>query len=319
MNTETPKPSGFVRLGIIAVVIYIGYLVYSSFEKSPEPYVITSGIIILLTMLILLVLSESFSSISFGSILRLKRDIVKTEKEKDEAKSEVRELRASLLTMATTVHQSQVTTNISGLDFATLRKALGVVEASPEEKAKAKEPEEEKEEEEKASTAPRPSPRVDFEARRKYQRNIEEVLFQRFSAKYGISLLDVRREVKVESGLEMSDPIIDRPFVYDGYVKFANKEYFIEVGSFSNSNMSLLMADRLYVAIAKVFFYRQIKKVDAELVLLFPILPGGAEEPRRDPVARLLQMFQPAISNNLFRMEGYSFTEQEIEETRNKK
>jgi hypothetical protein len=316
MNEQKSSPNYFVRIGIIAVVLYICYLVCSSFLLGPDPHVITNGIIVLLTMIILLVLAESFNSISFGSILGLKRDVQKAEDEKQEAKSEVRELRTTLLSMATNVHQSQVTTNISGLDVPTLRRVLGIAEASPEDKAKSKDVEEEK----SAPLSPTPdvTQKVDYEAGRKLRARLENELFERFSSKYNIPGLEIRREVKIESGLEISDPIMDRPIIYDGYVRSSGKEYFIEVSTSSSLGMSGVMADRLYVALAKVLFYRQIKKVDAELVFIYSILPDTVELQGRTPVTRILQWFQPAISNGLLRAEGFTFSQEEVDALKKK-
>jgi hypothetical protein len=313
MNDDISKPNYFVRVGIVVVVVYIAGLVVASFRHGQSPFEITSGIIALVTMLILLVLAEGFNSISFGSILRLKREVAKAEEEKKEAKVEVRELRSSLLTLATNVQQSQVTTNISGMDVATLRRVLGVVEATPEEKEKEKEAEEEKPTLQAAAPA-RPVYATDFEARRRLRKNVEDELFLRFSAKYGIPLTEIRREVKFEAGLEIIDPIMNRTIIYDGYVRSASKEYFLHVGPLTGMSISLMISDRLYVPLAKVFFYRQLKKVDAEMVLLYPILPLSPEEQKRDAIPRILQWFQPAISNNLLRVEGFSFTEKEFEE-----
>jgi hypothetical protein len=131
-----------------------------------------------------------------------------------------------LLTLATTIHQSQVTTNISGLDIAALKKALGVVEATPEEI-----------EEEKAETAPspatfdKPEEKVEsvedsWEFRRQLRKVLQDDLMRRFAEKYKIPLLELRRDVKFESGLENHDPIMSRTLIYQGYVKTDQKEYF---------------------------------------------------------------------------------------------
>lgn len=314
MSEDNLKPNYFVRVGITTIVLFIGCLVALSFRRGPSPFEITSGVIALLTMLILLVLAESFNSISLGSLLRLKRDVAKAEEEKKEAKTEVKELRASLLNLATNVHQSQVTTNISGMDVATLRKMLGVVEATPEEKEKEKEPDEERLAPAHGSAQARAALAPDFEARRRLRKKAEDELFLRFSSKYGIPLSEIRREVKFEGGLEMIDPIMNRNIIYDGYVRSATKEYFLEVGPFAGMNASVMASDRLYVLLAKVFFYRQLKKVEAEVVLLYPIFPVSPDEQRTDVIPRILQWFQPAVANNLLRVEGFAFTEKEYEE-----
>ena len=76
----------------------------------------------------------------------------------------------------------------------------------------------------------------------------------------------------------------------------------------------MIRADRLYVALAKVLFYKQVKKVDAELVFLEVLLPedNGDRYPSRSRT-RLLEWFQPAIASSLLRVETWIFTLEEIE------
>lgn len=314
MDNESPKPNWFVRSCIIAFLAFLAALAALSFRYGSIPFEVTSGILLVLVLMAVALLAESFNSISVGSLLRLRRDVVKAESEKKEAKEEVRELRSSLLTLATTFHQSQVTNNISGLDVVTLRKALGVVEATPEEI-----------EEEKADS-PQPtiasSPDVEkeddedtWEFRRELQKVIFEDMVRRFSEKYKIPQLEIRRDVKLESGIENPDPIMSRTLVYHAYVKTDLKEYFLEIGPIRlrPSIISIGVEDRLYVKLARIFFYKQIKKTEAELVYLHAVLPEAVgARPVRSSFSRIADLFQPAIANNLLRLEALAITEDEL-------
>ena len=306
MQPERTAANWYTRICIVVFLVFLGGLVYCSFSFGSPPYQITTSILFTLSLMAVSILADSFSSISFGTIFHLKKEVARAEVEKKEARDETRELRSSLVTLATTMHQSQVTTNISGLDIATLRRALGVVEASPEEKERA-------EEDVKEATAQdelppsRTSPPMEetWEFRRAFREVLEDELFRRFVDKYKVPPLELRREVRFDSGLENIDPIMSRNIIYDGYVHTDQKEYFIRASPLW-VGPSMMYADRLYVALAKVLFYRQVKKVDAELVFLDAALPEniGRGDPKRSR-ERLLEWFQPAIAGGLLRVETF--------------
>lgn len=315
MNTDSKTTNWYTRICVIVFLLFLGGLVYWSFRFGTPQYQITASILLALSLMAVAILADSFSSISFGTIFQLKKDITKAETEKKEAKDEVRELRSSLVNLAMNVHQSQVTTNISGMDIATLRRVLGVVEASPEEKKTA---EDEVSDNTKHETLAMQSesrrPDDSYEFRRALRDVIENDLFRRFLEKYKVPPLELRREVRFDSGLENIDPIMNRNIIYDGYVRTDQKEYFIEASPLPFGS-SIMHADRLYVALAKVLFYKQVKKVDAELVYLDVLLPEEAgEKSSARSRARLLEWFQPAIAGSLLRVETCSLSVEEFKE-----
>ena len=124
--------------------------------------------------------------------------------------------------------------------------------------------------------------------------------------------LELRREVRFDAGIENVDPIMNRTLIYDGYVRTDQKEYFIQVSPIS-SGPSSMFADRLYVALARVLFYRQVKKVDAELVYLDVAFPEDSDERfSRRSRNRLMEWFQPAVASSLLRVELCSLTSEEF-------
>lgn len=313
MSTDNPKANLYTRICVVLFLLFLGALVYWSFRFGAPQYQITASILMALSLMAVAILADSFSSISFGTIFQLKKEITRAETEKKEAKDEARELRASLVMLATNVNQSQVTTNISGMDISTLRRVLGVVEASPEDKKKAEEdvPDRARGETEEVPAGPQDVEQT-YEFRRALRGVIETELFRRFIEKYKVPPLELRREVRFDAGLENIDPIMNRNIIYDGYVRTDQKEYFIEAAPIISGSI-VMYADRLYVALAKVLFYRQVKKVDAELVYLnvqFPEDAGDRYVGR--PMGRLLEWFQPAIAGGLLRVETSSLTSAEF-------
>jgi len=313
MSTDSKSTNWYTRICVIVFLLFLGGLVYWSFRFGTPQYQITASILLALSLMAVAILADSFSSISFGTIFQLRKDVAKAETEKKEAKDEARELRTSLVNLAMNVHQSQVTTNISGMDIATLRRVLGVVEASPEEKKTAEdEVSDSTKHEIEAEQSESRNSDDSYEFRRALREVIETDLFRRFLDKYKVPPLELRREVRFDAGLENIDPIMNRNIIYDGYVRTDQKEYFIKTSPLP-LGPSMMNADRLYVALAKVLFYKQVKKVDAELVYLDVLLPEEAgERSSTRSRARLLEWFQPAIAGSLLRVETCSLSSEEF-------
>lgn len=317
MQQEKESTSNsFVRWLSVVFLVLLALLVAGSFLRSAQPFVISHGIIIVLFLMAVVVLSEAFHSLSLGQLLTLSRQVKAAEKEKESLRKDNTDLRNSLITLASNVSQSQVTTNINGLDLLLLRKALGVVPASKEDDD---EEEEERESvaqcptEELAShpVAPSQEQRDDWVLRRKIHSEIERLLLEKFAAKYGLSTLEIQKEVQFGAGIESIDPIMERRIIYDGYIKTPQKEYFIEINA-NGGSFHPGRSDRLYVMLAKVLFYRQAKQVEAELVLLLPLLPDESQAYQYAwRSTRSLEWFQPAISNGLLRVESFPVNKDE--------
>jgi hypothetical protein len=88
MSDQPERPNWFVRSCIIAFLIFLGVIVACSFKFGPVPFGITAGLLSVLGLMVVALLAESFNSISFGSLLRLRRDRAKVETEKKEAKED---------------------------------------------------------------------------------------------------------------------------------------------------------------------------------------------------------------------------------------
>lgn len=306
MEEKTESPNWFVRILSLLFLVLLSGLAVASFVFTEPKFGISSGILSVIGIMTVLILAEAFHTLSVGKLLTLSRQVKDGEKEKGELKKDNADLRASLINLATNVHQSQVTTNISGADLPLLRQALGVIPT-----AQSKE-EEEAEERENRVARPAIAEREDWEARRRLHERLDEILLQKFLAKYSLSGLELLKNVEFGMGIESVDPIMNRRVIYDGYIKTAQKEYFIEARA--NRTFHPMWVDRMYVMLAKVLFYRQAKKTEAELVLLLPEIPEGTEERQdrwRD--AKALEWFQPAISNGLLRVESFAITQAEYE------
>ncbi len=300
------KQSWITRILTVVFLGFLGYLVIQSFYKASPAFVISAGILIVLVLMTVLVLSEAFNSFSVGKLLTLSREVSKTSQEKQELKTDNTELRKALVQLAVNVHQSQVnaTINASGVD---LLKALGVV--------KADKPEEDLEQDIKATPmAEAPAQVQDRESRMqsfRIRRLADDLALEKYIDANALPRIDVEREMQFSSYFENLDPIMERRVTFDGYMRSANKEYFFKV--VNEASVYPTIWDRLYVMLSKILFYREAKKVPAELILILSKIPGQEAEHESRFRERFMQAFQPAIASGILRVERIEITRSELD------
>ncbi len=304
MSEETQSPNWFVRSLLIALVIFLGVLVWFSFFKDTTSFEITPGTVTILALMTLIILSESFNRLSLGKILSLSRDVKRTTTEKEDLKADNIRLRDSLIQVATNI-QSQVTTTIQA-QGADLRSLLGI------KKAEEVEEEEEIKEKEPEVRAPEPS-RPSYIYLRPI---IEERALIRYFENRNLPQTDLIRRIQFTTIFEGLDPIMESRMIFDGHIKTPQKEYFFEVQL--SDRIHLTVWNRYYVQLSKILLYRQAKNIAAEMVIILVKLPHEEEAEKSfmssyGP-ARFLQAFQPAISNGLLRVEIMEFSIEEYEE-----
>lgn len=138
----------------------------------------------------------------------------------------------------------------------------------------------------------------------------EEIALNKFLANEGISHLLIIRDAKFTNQFEQIDPINEYSPVFDGYMKTVDTEIFIEM-KFKNRIMGI-MRDRIYLMLSKIYYYRNIKKVNAYLFLVLIIKPDEDYfENNNNNNNRLLTEFQPAILNGLLRIREVVITKDE--------
>lgn len=324
----------FIRVLIILYVTFLGYLVWTSFVKSQPAFSITMGIITLLILITVLILSEAFDNFSVGQLLSINREIKKKEEEVGKVKKENAELRDNLIHVTTMFGQVQSQSNSNTNVMLTpewFSQMLSVVKAK--EKQEDEDTEDSVEEttesgatpEDKTTTDASKPPStesndqqraLDRKRERMLSRYVESETINKYIKKYDIPENEVVREVQFSPATMGLDPIMERRIIFDGYIKTPGKEIFIEVRR--NMHMpSNMMFDRLYVLLTKIWFYRQAKKIQAELILLIAEVPPIHEQTSsvqkfKGSTERFIEAFQPAIANGLLRIETITFTEEEL-------
>lgn len=334
---EKRNNSTFVRVLVFLFIAFLLFLVLISFYRNAIPFDFNAGLITVLFIITLLILSEAFDNLSIGKLFSLSREVKQKEEEVEKAKEENKDLREKIISLASVVTQNQSNHTYFGVPQEFL-KGIGVVKAENEvenenEKEKEVELVDEKLEVGKdlvtdkemtttngSETEPTPNAATSTSKPQKISpRDIQEEGLNRFIEKQKIPEFEVIREVEFSSNFKGIDPIGEQRIVFDAYYKTSSKEYFIEV-LLSTSN-HLMRRYQIYTMIAKVFFYQQVKKTSAEMILVIINLPDTLNEgrvSRNFNVGDIFKNFQPAVSNGLLRIETIDLSEDEINNIQDK-
>lgn len=308
-NNQENKINYFVRTLIVVLGILIASLIISRFYIFEPKGEISNGIIILISLLIILFLSEIFDSFSLGQFLTLKRTI----SEKNEKIVELKESNDKLLNIVISnnnLSQKSSMTNVTGISPEEFAKSIiSVVKASKEttdneESRKEKIAEIVVEEEEKNEPQQTARRRINLQ-------KLEEVVLSKF-----IENKDLRKHSFIENAQILMpqkeiDPISHFNPIFDGYVETENYEMFIEI-KLRNSPL-IIFRERLYVMLSKLFYYRQAKKTNAYLNLILvdrPVTIGERDYGSYEN--KLITEFEPAIRMGLLKIEYIQLSEEEM-------
>lgn len=301
------KANNFVRTLIVLFVIALLAMAFISFCLAEPKYQISAGIVTIIGFVTVLVLSESFNNLSLGKILTLNKEIQKKDSEREEVKSENKELRQELFKIVSNIQQSQVNNTYNAPSDEWL-KLLGVV--------KAKEPEQEEVQEEQKEAqrameymAAREKAREESRVRMTQRRAAESIGLGKYANNFSIPQSEIIQGAEFSQAFNEIDPIMNKRIIFDGYVKGSNHERFIEVRL--KSAISPIYYDRLYTMLNKIYLYRQAKGISAELIIVMLDIEGDADD-RPWSADRFFDYFQPAISNKLLRLETIKISSEEI-------
>lgn len=325
---ENKKVNWFTRIIIICLSLFLIGLIIINFISGNNYFQINSGIITLIGFLIILALSEVYDNFNFGKILSLSKNLSESKHINEGLSDENEKLRTQLIQTVQNdfnlkLAQLSANTNINanGVDIVALLKGLGVVPAQlseEEEEVNCKSEinetatSENQLQERITKIQDNPSEQetkeyLNFAKRRKIDKIIRNETINRYLALHQISSIELKTEVEFSSNFRFIDPIMDHRIIFDGYLEYSGKEYFFGV----NTQVMHPSMDRLYIQLAKILFYRQFKNNDAVYTLLFAIYPKNDSHAIYS-TRRYQEYFQPAIINNLLRIEEIKFTEEEI-------
>jgi hypothetical protein len=310
---ETKKPNWFVRILIILLCIFIGGLIYFNFFWSCPPVQISTGLLVLVAFLTVLVLSEAFDNFSITKLISLSKNVKETETKNQELKKENSELRNQIVSISTSISQKQINSTFVLTDE--LAKMLSVRQADePEKQQKQKETEQESEQETTTTTTTTEPPTQEQSTKRFINvRRYEEIALPKFLAAEGLSQLPIVSDAKFTNQFQQIDPVSEFSPIFDGYIKTIDTEIFIEM-RLKNRGM-VMLRERLYLMLSKINYYRNIKRVNAYLFLVLIIRPE--EEQNEAILERIKKEFEPAITNGLLRIREVQITNEENQQILN--
>lgn len=296
------KSSLFVRVLItIFCVLLTSMILYNYILVDPKGE-INNGILTLLSLLLILVLAESFDNFSLGKLISITREAKKSEKEVQSLEKKNADLLSQLISISSNNTQTQSHTNVYGDYHA----PPTVTKASNEEV-----------EESKTTEAPQSlregatqRPRVSY-----HWRLAETISLEKYLKSKKLHSSNVITEAKLTTQFHGIDPVSNFQPIYDAYYREDDNEVFVEFRP--NRGMPIMFRDRLYVMLSKIAHYKSTKNVGAYLDLVLMNIPEE-DDHRRNDFSRIIESFEPAIASGLLRISEIDFTEQEIEQIREK-
>jgi len=292
------KSNNFVRALIVGLSGFIVWIVAYSFLSLEPKGSISTGIITLIILLVVIVLSESFDNFSVGKMLTMSREIKSKDTSISKLSSENTELRRELVNVVTSINQNQSSTNIIGFPDD-LAKKMGVEKATDDEITKKR-----SEENEETSGRSRPV------RKRVNHQKLEEIAFSKFLENRNLTDYDLIQEAKLVTQFSGIDAVSNIQPIYDGYINTGESEIFIEVKVSRVS--SLMMRERVYLMLNKIYLYNKVKNANAHLNLLLIDIEGGDSVRSHRNASRLKEFFEPSIVNGLLRIVPIELSEDEI-------
>jgi hypothetical protein len=298
----------FSRIMLIMILFLILIMIiYKYFFKEPEAE-ISIGLLFLLSYLIIIALSEVYDNFSVGKILKLSRNLKEKDNKIHEIKSELikietekNQLFNQVIHLSNNINQRQTNTNIYGVPHEFM-KQMGVQKANEDEVKEFKKNEVEEIEKEE---------NIKSKIRRLNINKVENLALKKFMIANNIDYTKIFREIKLQA-FQGVDPISDTSPIFDAYLNEIDKEVFFEIRPI-RGYISSIFIERLYLMLSKIYHYRNINKTQSYLHLILVELPNERFEDKRI-LSKLLELFNPAINNNLLKIGSVRFETKEMDD-----
>lgn len=124
MNETAKKTNFFVRTLIVFFCFGLSFMIGFNFFAVEPVGVIKEGVFILLAILLVLVLAESFDNFSIGKLVSIKREVEVKKEENKKLEQKNNELISHILTITNTQTQKQLTTTVLGDYYTESRKDI---------------------------------------------------------------------------------------------------------------------------------------------------------------------------------------------------
>lgn len=333
MNNKPKYSIIFTRILTIALIGFVGIIIYFSYFVKEPRYNLSPGIIILIALLLVLALSELFDSFSIVNLITLQKEKASREKELVQSKEENSLLRkdlnsfiASFTTLS--LSMSNNSTTIFNLDTNKVYVEHAKSENGDEEfddtvqnntsdnnhYPEGKRGDEHKNEN-NIDLVSNDNPRNKHGRKKISFFKLEEYIINRFCRNYQIPTSSLETRIQFSSEFIDIDPIMNRNIIFDAYYRTIQCEYFIDIKTgFSSSNIN-----SVYLLLSRIYHYRIAKKKQAKLLLIIPTFSEkyhqqilGHSSPYSS-TKRFKEIFDPAIKNELLEILEIAIPDEDCE------
>ena len=242
------------------LISFIGGLVAIDFFQTKAEPSLSPEILVGLAVLVVVVLSRSFDKLAVGKLLTLERQVKTESSKRHQAEARSDELVRNFVNLSANLSLA----NSNSLNVNVSQGGKAVTSASEEEIEEAVSIEAEAE-----SDATDGLKRVKRTAAMRM--GMDHIAIDKFAISRSLNVDAIKREVRFSKRFQSLDPIMERPVLFDGYIQRGDTELFLEAIAPRTHVFPFL--DALYIRLAKLYFYRQVRKSDARLVLVIYEMP----------------------------------------------
>lgn len=288
---------------IIALIIFITALIIVNFIFSNTKYEITFEIIICLSLLVILALSEMFDNLSIPKVISLSKNVKEVKKENEDLKDANIKLLEQITNIKNSNSQNIFLPNsfstISSSNIDDINKNVDNLESGDfETKVVYKVPASE---------------------RYKYRRNLEIFMLKKaLDTDNNISSYDIQYDIKLINNKLVDDNIMKNEARFDALKSNLNENIFYEV---KITPFMLDFSYQLHYMLRTLELYKEFTKIPCKLVLVLPKFEGELEKilfnmnSDRFTIMKekMSNIFEPAIENHLLEIVVINVSKEELD------
>ena len=291
---------------IIALIIFITALIIVNFIFSNTKYEITFEIIICLSLLVILALSEMFDNLSIPKVISLSKNVKEVKKENEDLKDANIKLLEQITNIKNSNSQNIFLPNsfstISSSNIDDINKNVDNLESGDFE-----------------TKVVNKDYKVPASERYKYRRNLEIFMLKKvLDTDNNISSYDIQYDIKLINNKLVDDNIMKNEARFDALKSNLNENIFYEV---KITPFMLDFSYQLHYMLRTLELYKEFTKIPCKLVLVLPKFEGELEKilfnMNNDRFTimkeKMSNIFEPAIENHLLEIVEINVSKEELD------
>lgn len=292
---------------IIFLITFIVSLIVINFIFANPKYEITTEIIVCLSLLVVLSLSEMFDNLSIPKVITLSKNVKEVKKENNDLK----DTNIRLLEQINNIKNSNSQNIFLPNSFST----IGSSNINDLNKTDIIEETEELDDTDSLKTL-RVAPKVQYN----YMHYLEIFILRKaLNIEDDTQNHDIQFEVKLVNNKLIDDNIMKNEARFDALESTDNENIFYEVKTSPNF---IDFSYQLHYMLRTIEVYEDFSKTSCKLVLLLPkyedklrkLLPNGNVDIIFKAKERIINRFQPAIDNHLLEIREIDITKKELDD-----